>query len=122
MMRALEAKFHDLCLQLDILPADLVQKVKIAWEKEDKRILQEAKVASKKVHQMDMLVKKFSSALKPWTPVQKRRLVKRSQPPKEKPVKVKPAKVLTAEELQQLRLFGDIAHENAEDFLYRPMN
>lgn len=49
MMRAVEVAHENLRLQLDLLPADLVKRITAAWEREEKRLMNEAKIASKKV-------------------------------------------------------------------------
>lgn len=49
MMRAVEVVHEDLKLQLDLLPADLVKRISFAWEREEKRFMDEAKIAAKKV-------------------------------------------------------------------------
>ncbi|KAK6632663.1 hypothetical protein RUM43_013431 [Polyplax serrata] len=114
MMKEIELEYERVALALDNLPNDMAVVRTKRFYREQRREIAEAKNAERKVHQMEMLLKRLKKALSgPPKGRKERKMVARSQPPEEELNRKKQPKILTKEEKERMFLFGR-ATETAE--------
>lgn len=118
MMKIIEVSYRDYLLQLDRLPDELVYKAEMTCYREEEKVMLLAQDASRKVIQVERLMKHLTRLLEPPVYQTQKALMWRSPPVDKRKHVIHKEKTLNQDELDHLDLFTDFCYhsDNPKDF------